>query len=163
MSTVETPLVIKINDRLTFIRATFDMFFGTAFYCLDGTVSSNGLRFDISAEVFRDKVGIQEIDQDLDANAPSYIQRIINKEGVPVPEVRPLYSIQKLFCQGCGEPFGYRANAPYHGRACCFVCWKEIQWRETLSMMGRKYYEDPSKQTWKVSHLQRAKVPYVES
>lgn len=49
-----------------------------------------------------------------------------------------LFSKQKVHCNTCGV--GFETNFNKHdGRFCSDKCWKEGQWRRTLSVLGKPY------------------------
>jgi len=48
-------------------------------------------------------------------------------------------SEQKVFCQACGREFLTRFKG-YDGRVCSRECGEELEWRRTLSILGREYY-----------------------
>jgi len=51
----------------------------------------------------------------------------------------PLFSKQKVFCNICGTEF-LTNFFEYEGRVCGQECYKELDWRQTLSLMGKEYY-----------------------
>ena len=55
-----------------------------------------------------------------------------------------LFSKQKVFCQICGEEMETNFQS-WKGRVCGRKCGKELEWRRTLSIMGKEYYPDPRK------------------
>ncbi len=54
------------------------------------------------------------------------------------------YSKQKFFCNICGKEMLVCFSAPYAARFCGRACYKEFNWRTTLSIMGKEYYPDPT-------------------
>lgn len=50
-----------------------------------------------------------------------------------------LYSKQKVFCQACGKEFETTFQS-WDGRVCCKECFKELEWRKILSILGKQYY-----------------------
>jgi len=58
-----------------------------------------------------------------------------------------LYSPQVAYCNACG----WRMNKPLPDvmgrtwRCCSLECVREMQWRETLSIMGKQYEPDPKR------------------
>lgn len=60
-----------------------------------------------------------------------------------------IYSKQKIFCNCCGlemfEEIPRVMGGQYFGfKICSKKCAKEMRWRETLSIMNKEYYPDPS-------------------
>ena len=57
-----------------------------------------------------------------------------------------IYSKQKIFCNCCGrEMFTELPNVfGIKFRVCSKSCIREMQWRDTLSVMGKEYYPDPN-------------------
>ncbi len=57
----------------------------------------------------------------------------------------PLFSKQKIFCNACGkECFSVpHAMMGRDFKVCSIGCIREMQWRDTLSIMGTEYYPDP--------------------
>jgi hypothetical protein len=58
----------------------------------------------------------------------------------------PLFSKQVIYCNACGVRMV--RELPGMGReykVCTIECWREMQWRETLSIMNKEYYPDPRK------------------
>lgn len=53
-----------------------------------------------------------------------------------------LFSKQEVYCQGCGKKFETTFSM-YGGKACGYPCFKEIEWKKVLSIMGKEYYPDP--------------------
>jgi len=53
-----------------------------------------------------------------------------------------MFSTMELFCQVCGKKFETDFMA-YHARSCSRECYREFEWRKTLSIMGKDYYPDP--------------------
>lgn len=54
------------------------------------------------------------------------------------------YSEQQIFCNACGKE--EHRVLPGIGRTykvCSMRCLQEMQWRDTLSLMGKEYYPDP--------------------
>ena len=62
-----------------------------------------------------------------------------------------LYSQQKCYCNACG--FVMHIQLPNvignKWRVCSLTCLREMEWRETLSIMGSEYYPDPSPYEYK--------------
>lgn len=62
-----------------------------------------------------------------------------------------IFSKQKWFCNCCGkEMFSSPCNAMFGGfnncyRVCGKECSDEMQWRHTLSIMGKEYYPKTEK------------------
>jgi len=56
-----------------------------------------------------------------------------------------IYSKQKIFCNACGKKlFTEIPNVIGRSfRVCSMDCFKEMNWRETLSIMDKEYYENP--------------------
>lgn len=54
-----------------------------------------------------------------------------------------LYSKQKFFCMACGVELQIEIGKLYGGKTCGRACFREFQWRETLSIMGKEYKPDP--------------------
>jgi hypothetical protein len=59
------------------------------------------------------------------------------------------YSEQQFFCNCCGKEMLCNINQMMGGkflgfRVCSSKCVREIRWRETLSIMGKEYYPDPT-------------------
>lgn len=56
------------------------------------------------------------------------------------------YSKQEWYCSVCGKREDRKlAGAGFHNLACSVECWREHEWRKTLSIMGKDYYADPRK------------------
>lgn len=58
-----------------------------------------------------------------------------------------MFSLQKGFCRICGKEIEWSVGCwpPYTKKAVCGKeCNKELNWRETLSIMGKEYYPDPT-------------------
>lgn len=60
-----------------------------------------------------------------------------------------LYSKQKFFCNCCGKELFVTCcdllGGKYLGyKVCSMECVREIQWRDTLSIMNKEYYPDPN-------------------
>jgi hypothetical protein len=58
-----------------------------------------------------------------------------------------MYSKQYIYCNACGQRMFVEIPRVI-GRdfkCCCIECLKEIQWRETLSILGKEY--EPKKET----------------
>lgn len=62
-----------------------------------------------------------------------------------------VFSKQTFYCNACGKECFATCSEMMGGgptlkwRVCSSECIKEIRWRETLSIMGKGYYQDPSK------------------
>lgn len=56
-----------------------------------------------------------------------------------------LFSKQKWFCQICGQEQNKVIGPPWDARVCSQKCWREWEWRKTLSIMGSDYTPDPQK------------------
>lgn len=56
-----------------------------------------------------------------------------------------LYSKQKIFCNSCGKEMFEELPRVYgnHFKVCDRKCAREMDWRETLSILGKEYYPDP--------------------
>ena len=52
---------------------------------------------------------------------------------------------QKAFCMICGEEFLSDYGRMKNGSICSMECLQEWDWRHTLFIMGKDYYEDPKK------------------
>jgi len=50
-----------------------------------------------------------------------------------------LFSKQRVFCNICGDEVETDFRN-YDGRVCSLDCYKELEWRKTLSIMGKEYY-----------------------
>ncbi len=50
-----------------------------------------------------------------------------------------LFSKQKVFCMACGKEHETTFFV-YGGEVCSDKCSKEIQWRKTLSILGKEYF-----------------------
>lgn len=57
---------------------------------------------------------------------------------------RKLFCEQPAYCLNCGKPFMTNFQF-YKGTVCSEVCGKEMQWKETLYIMGKEYYTKPVK------------------
>lgn len=69
------------------------------------------------------------------------------------------FSTQKMYCTICGSQYAWACNHGFtNSRTCSVDCHREFEWRETLSMMGRSYYLQPSKQIgdWLIERGQAA-------
>ena len=61
-----------------------------------------------------------------------------------------LYSKQQFFCNCCGKEMHciwadlLGGGPTMKWRTCSIKCLREIRWRETLSIMGKEYYPDPT-------------------
>ena len=53
-----------------------------------------------------------------------------------------LFSEQLVYCQICGQLFETDFQS-YKGNVCSKRCYKELEWRRILSIMGKKYEKDP--------------------
>ncbi len=55
-----------------------------------------------------------------------------------------IYSKQKIFCNACGkEMFIELPKVVGREFKCCSMeCIEEMKWRETLSIMGKEYYDN---------------------
>lgn len=51
-----------------------------------------------------------------------------------------LFSKQIFYCRACGAEMLISVQAPYRYQVCNDQCWKEFEWRETLSILGKEYY-----------------------
>lgn len=57
------------------------------------------------------------------------------------------YSEQRWYCNACGS----RQDSPTpsamgrHWKVCSMECVREMNWRETLSIMNKPYYPQPTK------------------
>ena len=49
-----------------------------------------------------------------------------------------VFSQQEIRCQICGASFNTDFQS-YQGRVCNPECWKELEWRKALSVMGKDY------------------------
>lgn len=54
-----------------------------------------------------------------------------------------MYSAQKLFCRACGKEMLTTFNL-WGGEVCSRRCSQELNWRRTLSILGKDYYPDPT-------------------
>jgi len=54
-----------------------------------------------------------------------------------------IFSSQKWFCTCCGkEKYSQMPNAlGRFWKVCSYECLEEIKWRETLSSLGKEYYQ----------------------
>jgi hypothetical protein len=53
-----------------------------------------------------------------------------------------LWSKQQFFCNACGKEF-YEEYVRVFGvefKVCSVICMVEMEWRKTLSVMGKEYY-----------------------
>jgi len=65
----------------------------------------------------------------------------------------PFFSNQVFFwrdghrdvCRACGKEMFIHANAPYGAKVCNAQCFEELEWRTTLSIMGKEYYPKAQK------------------
>lgn len=59
-----------------------------------------------------------------------------------------IFSNQKWFCICCGKelfsPFVHAMGRKY--KVCSYECLREMDWRETLCIMGKDYYPQPKKE-----------------
>ena len=56
-----------------------------------------------------------------------------------------LFSKQKIFCNACGQEM-YEVLSRVigrHYRVCSMKCMREMEWRDTLSIMGEEYKPRP--------------------
>jgi len=53
-----------------------------------------------------------------------------------------LFSKQEVFCQGCGGKFETIFRT-YGGKVCSQECFEIIEWKKTLSILGKEYYPNP--------------------
>lgn len=55
-----------------------------------------------------------------------------------------LYSEQSVYCPVCGKAHKNIIAGKNTFTLCCSTdCWRELEWRTTLSIMGRDYYPRP--------------------
>lgn len=54
-------------------------------------------------------------------------------------------SLMDVYCNSCGINFSTDFQR-FGGKVCSIECFNEFQWRKTLSMMGKSYYNDPRKE-----------------
>ncbi len=59
----------------------------------------------------------------------------------------PVFSKQEIRCQICGIQFDTDFQS-YRGRACSPECWRELDWRKTLSVMGEDYRPQAPQSSW---------------
>lgn len=57
-----------------------------------------------------------------------------------------VFSKQKVYCRACGVEMFADLAGPCNSITCSSDCRDELQWRETLSMMGKEYYPRPGKE-----------------
>lgn len=57
-----------------------------------------------------------------------------------------IYSKQKVFCNCCGKQLEieFISLIGRNFKCCSMECLKEMNWRETLSILGRPYEIDPN-------------------
>lgn len=56
-----------------------------------------------------------------------------------------LFSKQTVYCQGCGKEFETTFSS-YGGKVCGRECHELVEWKKTLSILGKEYYPDPRKE-----------------
>lgn len=59
-------------------------------------------------------------------------------------KIMGLFCEQPAYCLNCGKPFMTNFQF-YKGTVCSEECGKEMQWKETLYIMGKEYYQQPVK------------------
>ena len=61
-------------------------------------------------------------------------------------EKQMIYSKQKIFCNACGieilSEFPKIIGRQF--KVCSMKCLKEIEWRNTLSIINQEYHEEPN-------------------
>ncbi|HVI41287.1 MAG TPA: hypothetical protein VM577_11560 [Anaerovoracaceae bacterium] len=63
-------------------------------------------------------------------------------------------SSQPAYCIACGK--SHKTNFTlFHGYVCSWRCWDELNWRETLSNLGKEYYPIPEE-----AQVNKAKYEY---
>ena len=55
----------------------------------------------------------------------------------------PCFSVCEVHCCICRAAMDWMKRYGRTGCCCCRECYREFQWRETLSIMGKSYYPDP--------------------
>lgn len=50
------------------------------------------------------------------------------------------YSKQHVYCRACGRRLFIRLAGPGYSETCGPQCQQDLDWRETLSIMGKDYY-----------------------
>ena len=59
----------------------------------------------------------------------------------------PIFSQQNIICCICGKKHTTNFNMCIgKGMVCSWGCLRELKWRQILSIMGEKYYENPRKE-----------------
>lgn len=51
----------------------------------------------------------------------------------------PIFSKQIFYCRACGAEMFVSVQALFEYQVCDSTCWKEFQWKRTLSIMGETY------------------------
>lgn len=59
-----------------------------------------------------------------------------------------MFSKQEVYCISCGKKFETNFQI-YHGIVCGYPCFKELEWKKTLSILGKEYYQDPDYYKWR--------------
>lgn len=54
-------------------------------------------------------------------------------------------TLMNVFCNACGTEISTDFQH-FGGKVCSMECFREFQWRKTLSMLGIEYYPDPRKE-----------------
>lgn len=56
-----------------------------------------------------------------------------------------LFSKQKVFCNACGKELFIETPKMLGSkfRVCSSICFSEMAWRDTLSILGKEYYPRP--------------------
>ena len=56
-----------------------------------------------------------------------------------------MFSKQKVFCNGCGKEFETTFGS-YGGHVCSRKCYDDMEWKRTLSILGKEYYPKTRKE-----------------
>jgi len=50
-----------------------------------------------------------------------------------------MFTKQKVFCNNCGKEFEANFQS-YKGIVCSKECFEDLDWKKTLSILGKEYY-----------------------
>jgi len=56
-----------------------------------------------------------------------------------------IFSEQEVYCRTCGKKFKTNFSMFYGGEVCNKECFDELEWKKTLALMGKGYYQNPRK------------------